>query len=1498
MPPDSTPDISNSTEPKKRGGARPGAGRKRKVPVNSPSAPDTSQDDPPPNLPAALTPAPFFESRHSLSVAPLPKPLPALSPTSTSIPASNHIREPDNSLLSQSDWENLTSNLEFVLQNDENADIAGHQSNLEESMFESEEDVSMEESARIAAHEAEDAQAKAHSAIAEQLEEVLEDVKKEIKKHKMLKCYQRGDFWIRPRHPVFALHRGASITGFKPTYLYHKSIFIWLPSFLPGAPERFKCACGQYLNKHGFNDNPIARRVSSSPADYYLLTNRYLCNSRRRDTTMAGCGQTFQGTDPLIIGQLPRHVQEAFPCYLSHRGAVDKHLMNELRCTSSTRFGPKPFSEMQRELQALHHSQLELIYLAAARHYGKKDIPPFSSFTDPLAYNGASLSVHYFKSMFTEWYAAYRIFLNRVQASLPLTIAKADHTFKVIVHMAKVKGEPVHRALYTIVNEWEQVRGRAACLTKSLGYVDEHWKSISQGLEEHGHPATEYVWTDAPKAEQSFHESITKSLQKDVQHPVVDRWRDLPDFHPSASTKRTQYCDTYDSIDVTCDDILSSLEPDAPDTKLLIIVTVKSETEIVGVGGPEGIPRERGGHVDLLQLRVGSQLHIFRLTQLAAGNRMPPSLQALLSSSRIVKAGLQVQEAFEKLSRAFARPELAEAVRTSSGAILDLSQFAKLKGVVKDVRLPLSSLAPVVLQCRFPLPDDIRHVRWSLKLEQRHITYLENETECLWQIYTSLARLPSVGLPLQSPDVFVGKLVMLVLGEKEVAEGEVVGHNGHIMVVKDENGATERINITASRTAIRITKALVPGHILALYSQTIKWIVEHGSIAAVSTQTLCSRGTVSPLPASSSTSLGVPAPACNFDASLAAHSESQSFLPNTEFTQNFPETISDLNRGDGYYDPDDSDDEDEESSCIPDATYPGPHATGPLGAPCHSDSTIHSRILDDVFHFMDRLNRKLKKKHSVYKEFLHCFSRTIFIWDIDDTAAVKKVFEAKGIPWDYAVRAKADALRTRIRRYVSPPDKLYGDLKLLFSCFKDITCTLKPRKHERFFSEDAIKECENLLETVQLGLLSDPKDFPLYYLMGKDKDGLNRYRTIRGTNSIEGGVHMPLRRTFGSQSASPELAEALLGNQCHRRNTSIGEYNRTGKQHRSHYDTWLLDEIVEISLHVGTKPSFPIPRLLSTRIATSETFGIIPVSTSLTSQLNIRSLPRIRIEGVPHDRDTPAHIMTRFSTKTTNSYHFLQQRQRVTTPVLPIHTYAEFKYFKEVLNSGKFTVGRKQDRTDFEKLAQFWNQQVDLQDPGIHESNQRLYYKLPELLEAHHKKGVQWRAERATVLAGQNAAALEPIHQLLSEPERYTQTLAARLLCETDTTVNANPLPTDLAFETSVPSDGRFVEMLEDYVVENEAGREGQADEPIANDPHVDESPSVDPNDPRTHQALNQLASQISSVLHTHTASPQPESWIPAEPPSSDTNPPSIHNAGLLIGTPFNVQGMADSSQQ
>ncbi|KAJ7193645.1 hypothetical protein GGX14DRAFT_577092 [Mycena pura] len=241
----------------------------------------------------------------------------------------------------------------------------------------------------------------------------------------------------------------------------------------------------------------------------------------------------------------------------------------------------------------------------------------------------------------------------------------------------------------------------------------------------------------------------------------------------------------------------------------------------------------------------------------------------------------------------------------------------------------------------------------------------------------------------------------------------------------------------------------------------------------------------------------------------------------------------------------------------------------------------------------------------VHKEFSHLFSETIFIRDGEDEVKVRKVLEQKGIRWEYAIRVKKVVLNRRIRRYIPCSEKLVKDLSVLFTCFQD----LREADGKQFFSKEARKQAAALIETARLGFLSDPPGTALYYCTGQDKNGLNLYRTVRGTNSVEGGVHKQIRRIFGSLHASLALTETILGNWFLRRNRRIGHYNRTGTKWNNHFDVWLLDEIVETAIQLDMKPTFPEPQLLATRIATSEMFGIIPITPQLAKAMKSPSFP-------------------------------------------------------------------------------------------------------------------------------------------------------------------------------------------------------------------------------------------------------------------------------------------------
>ena len=121
-----------------------------------------------------------------------------------------------------------------------------------------------QDDATAAKMETQETEAAMDSAIRQYLKTVCECIQNEIKQHTRPNCYIRGDFFHRKKHAVFALCADSAI-GINVDSLCARDVFVWLPLLLPGAPDFFKCICGECLIKHG--------TISISSYLYYSLDN-------------------------------------------------------------------------------------------------------------------------------------------------------------------------------------------------------------------------------------------------------------------------------------------------------------------------------------------------------------------------------------------------------------------------------------------------------------------------------------------------------------------------------------------------------------------------------------------------------------------------------------------------------------------------------------------------------------------------------------------------------------------------------------------------------------------------------------------------------------------------------------------------------------------------------------------------------------------------------------------------------------------------------------------------------------------------------------------------------------------------------------------------------------------------------------------------------------------------------------------------------------------------
>nr|GAT55766.1 predicted protein [Mycena chlorophos] len=749
---------------------------------------------------------------------------------------------------------------------------------------------------------------------------------------------------------------------------------------------------------------------------------------------------------------------------------------------------------------------------------------------------------------------------------------------------------------------------------------------------------------------------------------------------------------------------------------------------------------ERTTKVSAIQLRTEEKNLVFDTSRFTSRVHFPPSLRAILTSRSIIKIGCGLRSALAILATIYDDEELRKVSVARGGTLLELGLHAKLKGAVTNPALSHHALIGTVLKRSFT-PLRLSE-SWR---DSGHANRLHAEVESIWQAYLALVPADSVGLPLTEAQANDNeRLVTIVHSSKPVAEGVIVTTDAKFLEVKqpaigNQPAFHQQITLSPSRRLVHITKVLTPNSIHRLHAQTIQFISDHhGGQIVVAYSMLRTRNATSPLPSSAAEqAFAMPASSPSYnDTPLDFSDISSTSLPSED-------VLMDDIEGD------------DENDII---TESFEHASNILRSAADGNS-IPTRVLDDAFHFMDRLIRLLSKLHTAFKPFCAHFSESIFLRDKDDEIAVRAVLEKKGIDWEWAKHAMAASLNRRIRRYIPPRDVLEKRLRALFDAYRNIICSTETGNAAPFFSKEANEMAERLLETVRRGFLSDPAGFSLDYKMYVDADGLIVYRTVRGTNSVEGGVHMAVRRVFGSLQASPELAEAILLNWIMRRNKKVGTYNRTGRKYRGHFEASLIDEITELAIELGVKPSFTPPPILTTRIATSETFGIRPISIELAKKYHITTLPRRRVDGVPHHHDVPVHTLTRLHTKATSRYRILQLRQRTLHCVGPVHTLAEYRKFRSEMNDHRFRKNTSKTyaaheahkNMNYELWALSWNSDVDKQSRTETDSNKRLYYKFPPQLEHHHKKVLLYNSQRSTVLMGSNADVLQPFLELLRD---------------------------------------------------------------------------------------------------------------------------------------------------
>ena len=377
-------------------------------------------------------------------------------------------------------------------------------------------------------------------------------------------CYKQGQFWIHPRHPFFSMDKAAiSAGGITPESLYFPDVFVWIPTLLNGdnklVCKDHKCVRSGVNSKElsikGFNDNPIASRVITLDSCYYILTQRVECSQKS-----GGCGKSWNLCDPMIMEQLDPGLAACFPAFLTHRSGIDKTIITLIRAGMAHSLSSNAWSKILRELHLREHDLRELTYLYAiqkeeSKHNVPKAYPLFSKFEDKSGYAGLAPHRSYITTLYIDFIEHVRHVLDQCVAALPAGIIKWDHSFKVPKFMMKLNGTVTFSSLFSLENEFSQLRYQSFVPTKSLSHVRTALEDISKSLKDHGLLQPNLGFTDNVASEYATFVEIFPSLSEGVKAVHLDEFSDLPRMI-LPSHVIVAICTTEIEIQTACDSIL------------------------------------------------------------------------------------------------------------------------------------------------------------------------------------------------------------------------------------------------------------------------------------------------------------------------------------------------------------------------------------------------------------------------------------------------------------------------------------------------------------------------------------------------------------------------------------------------------------------------------------------------------------------------------------------------------------------------------------------------------------------------------------------------------------------------------------------------------------------------------------------------------------------------------------------------------------------------------
>ncbi|KAG6849717.1 hypothetical protein H0H93_006014 [Arthromyces matolae] len=941
--------------------------------------------------------------------------------------------------------------------------------------------------------------------------------------------------------------------------------------------------------------------------------------------------------------------------------------------------------------------------------------------------------------------------------------------------MAKCDGIPIFNALWTCMTS-RYIRTQVLTLTKAHEERIGPLMGVAESAKRYGHSPPPVAYTDDPVKDTKLLCTAFPSLAKDLSPTRVSG--DLEELVLPAGVDVS----FLPNIDL-CEKILSPLmTPLDIDPDAYLCISLDAEWNV-----------SRRVGVSILQLAPHSDPdHIFIIPIHRFGT-LPPTLLRILISDRVFKIGVSVDGDLSRLKKQF--PQLSQQVNFNT---IDLKKFCIDRGLIG--RKDPASLAKLVEKLhgqRLVKDDNIRRSEeWELHvLSQEHLSYAALDVFASRLTFEKANHMkPLDRVNFDTPG---GTRVSIRAQEG----GEIVAH-GIIASVQPLSLGRVRVKTsTRSRLVIDVTSML---------NSSAAMILHVGS-GPNTTNTKSGALTLGQLQAASQSSgtdifqVVIPVDLLDFAQSIdhdqehSVQSELSSDTTEPQRCINDVPLAPQINvtpdiRSDSDSDSDaalSSDDHDGQGQDPGDqeafvemleaaSTVNGtmPTSKGKQRATTLSSGVvavddivntlqelvmappdageITKRLKKDIFHVMHMF--PLSINHGMRPAFLRALRDHILIWDPQIREIVDRTCQrVLKCSFDDMLARNPRWICERCPRYIPPPSVLVPALRHVFNVFGH---ALDSKTQKPLFNKIAWQKAEAVLELARQGYLSDVEGVTVYEKSGRDKYGLQKFMSLRGTNNIEGGPHGDIYRKFGAFSDYNLQAFAK-----HHFGVNWDYHHDLELINRSSFLLTYLSDVIDGARSYSDWLNGDLYE------QSAEQFGVCPFPDALRMQLGME----------PYNEQTAE----KFKFKRNSNNDWLRKRQGLALPVLPPTTLTARQYFfSRIRHFATLAAENGKSKVDFTSFAHEWNQTANGKDR---------FYITGEVLAAYAKaweKASNIRASQELIADGMDlisqtrsvfAAKTIPFPDFITQPDPCANMQPTQAVIDND-----HPAPPSLTVELPI----------------------------------------------------------------------------------------------------------------